>query len=116
MMYGTMLSSGVYAPTRPGKIRRPSSVASVGDSATFSTSDGLAVNNLISCNKTHFRHQKRANLLWVDGHASSQSGSYHASSNTMGTANFSVENGIGCLNSSSDHDGDAERDLYGVRE
>ena len=116
MMFGTMLSSGVYAPTRPGKIRRPSSVASVGDSATFSTSDGLAVNNLISCNKTHFRHQKRANLLWVDGHASSQSGSYHASSNTMGTANFSVENGIGCLNSSSDHDGDAERDLYGVRE
>ncbi len=116
MMFGTMLSSGEYAPARPGKIKRPSSVASVGDSATFSASAGLAVNNLISCNKTHFRHQKRANILWVDGHASAQTGYYHASSNTMGTANFSVDHGIGCLNSSADHDGDSGLDLYGVRE
>ena len=116
MMYGTMLSSGKYAPVRPGKIKRPSAVASIGDSATVSSAGELAVNNLRSCNKTHFRHAKKANVVWVDGHASANSGFYHASSSTMGTVNASVEHGIGCLNASSDDDGDASRDLYGVRE
>ncbi len=115
-MYGTTLSSGKYAPVRPGKIKRPSSVASIGDSATVSSAGELAVNNLLSCNKTHFRHAKKANVVWVDGHASANSGFYHASSSTMGNANASVEHGIGCLNASSDDDGDASRDLYGVRE
>ena len=116
MMYGTTLSSGKYAPVRPGKIKRLSAVASIGDSATVSSAGELAVNNLLSCNKTHFRHARKANVVWVDGHASANSGFYHASSSTMGTVNASVEHGIGCLNASSDDDGDASRDLYGVRE
>lgn len=100
---------------RPEKVKRPSSIASTGDSATMSSSGSIQVNNLLSCKKTHFRHQKKANILWLDGHTSANAGFYHSSGgNTgMGNENMSVENNIGCLNSSPDHDGDDDKDLYG---
>ena len=87
-----------YPLLRPGQIPKPSQTIGYGDSATSSGSE-LKVNNLISGNKVHFRHGKRGNFAYADGHVTSLPGFYtHSCGSGFGTSNPDEANNIGCVN------------------
>ena len=87
--------SEVFRITLPTK---PSQTIGYGDSATSSGSE-LKVNNLISGNKVHFRHGKRGNFAYADGHVTSLPGFYtHSCGVKYGTSNPDEANNIGCVN------------------
>ena len=64
--------------TRPGKIKRPTSIIMFADCAMGSTPSATAILvakgfGMADTNGTlHFRHVSRANIVWADGHASSE--------------------------------------------
>ena len=61
---------------RPGKIKNPSKIVSFGDQGgSMSGSEfGYGIDN----ETTNFRHDGRANIVWADGHGSSESYGYLA--------------------------------------
>ncbi|WP_302454678.1 prepilin-type N-terminal cleavage/methylation domain-containing protein [Victivallis vadensis] len=111
MFAGTPAASYGYGLNRPGSIKNPSAVVGYGDSAT-SDAGKLKVNNLISCNKVHFRHSGQGNFAFADGHVGSRTGFYTHAGGTMGTANADPVNHIGCLDADENDEGTAES-LYG---
>ncbi len=105
-MFAAMTTGpGSYGLKRPGAIKNPSSVIGYGDSATYGSAGELTVNNLISCNKVHFRHTARGNFAFVDGHVDSRTGFYTHAGVSMGSANANQANNIGCPNANEDDDG-----------
>ncbi len=70
---GHSLSSGRAAPEM---VKKPSEIAMFGDSAMGASATGTAflapkgVGMMDTHGTTHFRHAKRANIGWADGHAS----------------------------------------------
>lgn len=96
------------AMVRPGILRNPSSVVGFGDSAV-STDSGLRVNNLLSCNKIHFRHRGQGNFAFCDGHVSFRSGFYTHSGEYLADP----INHVGCLDA-DEEDLNTEKSLYGI--
>lgn len=85
---------GYMAPKKVGRVKQPSSTASFGDAATTSSSGTLKAYDTFSCNGVHFRHSSHANVVWADGHVSSESSNYHEDSNSALK--------LGCLNSNKE--------------
>ncbi len=107
MFPGTPATDYGYGLKRPGKIRKPASVVGYGDSAVFEAG-ACRVNNLISCNKVHFRHSERGNFSFVDGHAASLSGFYNHAGGTMGSSSASPANNIGCVDADENDENTAD--------
>ena len=110
MYAGTPAASYGYGLNRPGSVRNPSAVVGYGDSAT-SDAGKLKVNNLISCNKVHFRHSGQGNFAFADGHVGSRTGFYTHPYKRMGGHPDPV-NHIGCL-AADPTDENTENSMYG---
>ncbi|MBS1371423.1 MAG: prepilin-type N-terminal cleavage/methylation domain-containing protein [Lentisphaeria bacterium] len=112
MASASMKSS--YPLLRPGRVPKPSQTIGYGDSATSSGSE-LKVNNLISGNKVHFRHSRRGNFAYADGHVTTLAGYYtHSCGAGYGTANPDAANNIGCVNP-NEADCNTENSLFWYR-
>ena len=74
-------SYGQPKPVLSGKLKRPTEIVSFGDSAGKGMNlSGLAVIDLykyIDNNSVAFRHGGRGNIVWADGHTSSEKGYHH---------------------------------------